>query len=122
MTEPEFSACADSPPDRLQGWPSEFSKFEIRNSKSSEAGYTLVVFVMIVAVMAILMAVAVEIVSFQAQREREAELFQAASEIVRDCLCLHGCPSCVGPGTETTDRAKKKSAEFLIRNMLGIKG
>ncbi len=48
------------------------SEFRIPNSR--EAGYTLVVFVMIIAVMAIMMAAAVEIVSFQAQREREAEL------------------------------------------------
>jgi type II secretory pathway pseudopilin PulG len=48
------------------------SEFRIPNSR--EAGYTLVVVVMIIAVMAIMMAAAVEIVSFQAQREREAEL------------------------------------------------
>jgi type II secretory pathway pseudopilin PulG len=53
---------------------SENSKFEIRNLKSPEAGYTLVVFVMIIAVMAIMMAAAVEILDFQMQREREAEL------------------------------------------------
>ena len=56
------------------------SEFRIPNS--SEAGYTLVVFVMIVAVMAIMMAVAVEIVSFQAKREREAELIFRGQQYV----------------------------------------
>ncbi len=56
------------------------SKFLIPNSR--EAGYTLVVFVMIIAVMAIMMAVAVEIVSFQAKREREAELIFRGQQYV----------------------------------------
>jgi type II secretory pathway pseudopilin PulG len=60
----------------------ENPKSKIQNPKSQEAGYTLVVFVMIVAVMAILMAVAVEIVSFQAQREREAELIFRGQQYV----------------------------------------
>ena len=82
MTEPRVGVRADSTPVRVRGWASENPKFEIRNSKSSEAGYTLVVFVMIVAVMAILMAVAVEVVSFQAQREREAELIFRGQQYV----------------------------------------
>jgi type II secretory pathway pseudopilin PulG len=82
MTEPRVGVRADSTPVRVRGWASENSKFEIRNSKSPEAGYTLVVFVMIVAVMAILMAVAVEVVSFQAQREREAELIFRGQQYV----------------------------------------
>jgi len=49
-------------------------KSEIRNPKSGEAGYTLAIFVMVIAIMAIFMAVAVQMVSFQAQRENEAEL------------------------------------------------
>jgi type II secretory pathway pseudopilin PulG len=70
------------PPLREPRWPSENPKSEIRNPKSPEAGYTLVVFVMIIAVMAIMMAVAVEIVSFQAQREREAELIFRGQQYV----------------------------------------
>jgi type II secretory pathway pseudopilin PulG len=82
MTEPRVGVRVDSTPVRVRGWASENLKFEIRNSKSPEAGYTLVVFVMIVAVMAILMAVAVEVVSFQAQREREAELIFRGQQYV----------------------------------------
>jgi type II secretory pathway pseudopilin PulG len=70
------------PPPREPRCPSENPKSEIRNPKSREAGYTLVVFVMIIAVMAIMMAVAVEIVSFQAQREREAELIFRGQQYV----------------------------------------
>jgi len=82
MTEPEFTACADLSPEKLPGQVGGNPKSEIRNPKSPEAGYTLVVFVMIIAVMAIMMAVAVEIVSFQAQREREAELIFRGQQYV----------------------------------------
>jgi type II secretory pathway pseudopilin PulG len=70
------------PPPKKPGCMSENPKSEIRNPKSSDSGYTLVVFVMIIAVMAIMMAVAVEIVSFQAQREREAELIFRGQQYV----------------------------------------
>jgi type II secretory pathway pseudopilin PulG len=56
------------------------SEFRIQNS--SEAGYTLAIFVMVIAIMAIMMAAAVEIVSFQAQREREAELIFRGQQYV----------------------------------------
>ena len=59
---------------------SQNSKFTTQNS--SEAGYTLAIFVMVIAVMAIMMAAAVEIVSFQAQREREAELIFRGQQYV----------------------------------------
>lgn len=49
---------------------------------SGEAGFTLAVFVMVIAVMAIMMAVAVEIVSFQAKREKEAELIFRGQQYV----------------------------------------
>jgi DEAD/DEAH box helicase domain-containing protein len=29
--------------------------------------------------------------------ELHAELLEHAAELVRDCPCLAGCPSCVGP-------------------------
>jgi type II secretory pathway pseudopilin PulG len=59
----------------------------VPNSKSltshpSEAGYTLVIFVMVIAVMAIMMTVAVQTVSFQMQREREAELIFRGEQYV----------------------------------------
>ena len=56
------------------------SKFKTQNS--GEAGYTLVIFVMVIAVMAIMMAAAVEIVSFQMQREKEAELIFRGQQYV----------------------------------------
>jgi type II secretory pathway pseudopilin PulG len=56
------------------------SKFKIQNS--GEAGYTLAIFVMIIAIMAIMTAAAVEIVSFQAQREKEAELIFRGQQYV----------------------------------------
>ena len=58
------------------------SKFEIRSSKSGEAGFTLAIFVMVIAIMAIMMAAAVEIISFQAQREKEAELIFRGQQYV----------------------------------------
>jgi type II secretory pathway pseudopilin PulG len=56
------------------------SKFKIQNS--GEAGYTLAIFVMVIAIMAIMMAAAVEIVSFQTQREKEAELIFRGQQYV----------------------------------------
>jgi type II secretory pathway pseudopilin PulG len=61
---------------------SSISKFEIPKSKSGEAGYTLVIFVMVIAIMAIMLAAAVQIVSFQAQREKEAELIFRGQQYV----------------------------------------
>ena len=56
------------------------SEFRIQNS--GEGGYTLAIFVMVIAIMAIMMAAAVEIVSFQAQREKEAELIFRGQQYV----------------------------------------
>ena len=82
MTDPEFTACADSSPEELFGKVGGIPHSSFLIPNSPEAGYTLVVFVMIIAVMAIMMAVAVEIVSFQAQREREAELIFRGQQYV----------------------------------------
>ena len=82
MTEPKIGAGADSSPGRLQGRVGGIPHSSFLIPNSSEEGYTLVVFVMIIAVMAIMMAVAVEIVSFQAQREREAELIFRGQQYV----------------------------------------
>ncbi len=50
--------------------------------RPGEAGFTLVMFVMVVAVMSIMMGVAVQSVSFQMQREREAELIFRGGQYV----------------------------------------
>jgi len=60
----------------------ENPKSEIRTPKFGEAGYTLAIFVMIIAIMGIMMAAAVEIISFQAQREKEAELIFRGQQYV----------------------------------------
>jgi len=60
----------------------EIQNSEFRIQNSSEAGYTLAIFVMVIAIMAIMMAAAVEIVSFQAQREKEAELIFRGKQYV----------------------------------------
>ena len=66
------------PPGREGGIPN--SEFIIPDSR--EAGYTLAILVMVIAIMAIMMAAAVEIVSFQAQREKEAELIFRGQQYV----------------------------------------
>ena len=48
----------------------------------NEAGFTLVMFVIVIAVMSIMMGVAVQSVSFQMQREREAELIFRGEQYV----------------------------------------
>jgi len=49
---------------------------------SNEAGYTLAILVMVIAIMAIMMAAAIQLVSFQAQREKEAELIFRGQQYV----------------------------------------
>lgn len=50
--------------------------------RSSEAGFTLLAFMMVIAIMSIMMAVAVQAVSFQMRREREAELIFRGEQYV----------------------------------------
>jgi type II secretory pathway pseudopilin PulG len=50
--------------------------------RPSEAGYTLVMFVIVIAIMSISMGVAVQTASFQMQREREAELIFRGQQYV----------------------------------------
>ena len=64
------------------GQTGENPKSEIRNPKSRESGYTLVVLLMAIAVMAIMMGVALQTVQFQMQREREAELIFRGQQYV----------------------------------------
>jgi len=51
-------------------------------ARTSEAGYTMVMFVMVLAVMAIMMGAAVQAVSFKMKREREAELIFRGEQYV----------------------------------------
>jgi type II secretory pathway pseudopilin PulG len=60
----------------------ETQNSNLKTQNSAEAGYTLAIFVMVIAIMAIMMAAAVEIVSFQAQREKEAELIFRGQQYV----------------------------------------
>jgi DEAD/DEAH box helicase domain-containing protein len=41
------------------------------------------------------------------------ELVAACRELVDDCPCLDGCPSCVGPVTEVGPRGKQVAGELL---------
>ncbi len=55
---------------------------KLKTQNSAEGGYTLVAIVMVIAIMSIMMAVAVQTVSFQMQREREAELIFRGQQYV----------------------------------------
>ncbi len=50
--------------------------------RGSEGGYTLVAFVVTLAIMSIMMGVAVQVISFQARREKEAELIFRGQQYV----------------------------------------
>ena len=76
--ESEVELPEKTQPGRLGGIPHS----SLLIPHSSEAGYTLAMLVMIIAIMAIMMAAAVEIVSFQAQREKEAELIFRGQQYV----------------------------------------
>ena len=54
----------------------------VGNGHGREAGYTLAMFVMVIAVMSIAMGVAVQTVEFQMRREREAELIFRGKQFV----------------------------------------
>ncbi len=45
--------------------------------------------------------------------EIHPELIQKAHELVRDCACVDGCPSCVGPGGENGLGGKKETLAIL---------
>lgn len=44
-------------------------------------------------------------------------LFKAALEILKDCRCPEGCPSCIGPSLELDEKAKD-TARFLLEEIL----
>lgn len=52
------------------------------NPRTGESGYTLVMLIMTIAIMSIMMGVAVQAVSFQMKREREAELIFRGQQYV----------------------------------------
>ena len=47
----------------------------------------------------------------------DKKLFSAALDIVTECRCANGCPSCIGPAVEISD-AGKNTAVYLLRRML----
>ena len=71
-----------NPSKRDGGGRAEIPNSEFRIPNSSASGYTLVVLIMAIAVMAIMMTVALQTVQFQMQREREAELIFRGKQYV----------------------------------------
>jgi DEAD/DEAH box helicase domain-containing protein len=51
--------------------------------------------------------------------ELHDELMQRALELVQDCKCKDGCPSCVGPGGENGMGGKLETIEILIQLQTG---
>jgi DEAD/DEAH box helicase domain-containing protein len=45
--------------------------------------------------------------------EMHADLIAHAAEVVRQCMCQDGCPSCVGPGGENGMGGKSASLGIL---------
>ena len=45
--------------------------------------------------------------------EMHAELIARALELVSECQCTDGCPSCVGPGGENGYGGKQEALEIL---------
>jgi type II secretory pathway pseudopilin PulG len=77
----EFRAVPSDRSETGAGWV-ETQNSKLKTQNSAAGGYTLVVVVMLVAIMSIMMAVAVQTVSFQMQREREAELIFRGQQYV----------------------------------------
>jgi DEAD/DEAH box helicase domain-containing protein len=46
--------------------------------------------------------------------EMHDDLIARALELVRECACEDGCPSCVGPGGENGGGGKRESLAILI--------
>ena len=47
----------------------------------------------------------------------DRRIFSAALDVIRCCGCHEGCPSCVGPGLESGERARS-SARALLEAVL----
>jgi DEAD/DEAH box helicase domain-containing protein len=45
--------------------------------------------------------------------ELHDDLLKGALELVSNCVCTEGCPSCVGPGGEQGMGGKKETLELL---------
>jgi DEAD/DEAH box helicase domain-containing protein len=45
--------------------------------------------------------------------EMDAFLINKAYELVQNCLCQNGCPSCVGPGGEKGSGGKEETLAIL---------
>jgi DEAD/DEAH box helicase domain-containing protein len=51
--------------------------------------------------------------------ELHDELMQRALELVLECKCKDGCPSCVGPGGENGAGGKMETVEILKQLQTG---
>ena len=47
--------------------------------------------------------------------EADTEIYKKAIEMISECSCLDGCPSCVGPGN-SDKKAAKKILEVIVRD------
>jgi DEAD/DEAH box helicase domain-containing protein len=45
--------------------------------------------------------------------ELHSELYQKSQEVISECICENGCPACVGPAAEVTDRGKVLAQKIL---------
>ncbi|HHU78720.1 MAG: DEAD/DEAH box helicase [Caldicoprobacterales bacterium] len=45
--------------------------------------------------------------------ELHLELFRKAREVISECFCENGCPACVGPAAEVSDRGKDLACRIL---------
>jgi len=45
--------------------------------------------------------------------ELQADVLAAAAELVRDCACESGCPSCIGPITAVDEDIKSRTQRLL---------
>ena len=45
--------------------------------------------------------------------ELHSELFQKSREVISECICESGCPACVGPAAEVTDKGKELAQKIL---------
>ena len=52
--------------------------------------------------------------------ERHDEIKIAARDLIKDCKCKHGCPSCVGPPLEVGSMGKERALEILEKTLWKI--
>ena len=51
---------------------------------------------------------------------RRKELLAAALNLISNCFCERGCPSCVGPSDEVGPRGKKGTIQLLSASLYGV--